>query len=137
MNQQVSLFAIALGLSAFGMLAFADEDCYFPKKSGCGSGDDFCSSGALVCEKTWTKHEDNGCGQYGPLGNPRPGQCAELNNVIIGDCDDPTPTGYMTVGCNNGNGSCCYTDGFNNWQSNPGLLVKQPTGEDCCDLTVQ
>jgi len=73
MNQQVSLFAIALGLSAFGMLAFAGEDCYFPKKSGCGSGDDFCSSGHSSVRRLGPNMRTMGAASMGRSETPVPG----------------------------------------------------------------
>lgn len=134
MNEHLRILASVVGLGAFAVLAFG-EDCYFPKKTGCGSGDDFCTPGANVCEQTWTKTVDTGCGQYGPLVNSGQAHCGDLGDVLIQDCDEDDPDGLQSVGCAEG-GLCCYTDGYDNWDINPGVLVRKATGASCCDLTV-
>lgn len=134
MDQQFRAITSGLALGALAVFALA-EDCYFPKKTGCGSGDDFCTPGSTVCEQTWTKTVDTGCGYLGPLGDLEPAHCGDQETVVIQDCDESNPSGFEPVGCAD-QGHCCYTDGYDNWDINPHVLIRKPVGStNCCEIT--
>lgn len=124
-------------LCALGAIAVAaPDDCYFLQSSGCGTGETFCAEESEVCDMGYSKLVDTGCGRKGPLSFPgSTRQCWTLTDATTGDCDDPNPSGLETVGCTNGSGLCCYA--IKSWSRDLSSSMLVPSGDECCDVTVE
>jgi len=120
-----------LGVAFFGG-ATAAQTCYWLKRTGCGTGSQFCIAEQRVCDEGYEAAPSGHAGKLGPVtAGPVQRKDNKIKSTATIPCNEkPIPSGYEVVGCRDGS-ICCIAKTISQEATGPGGDMFTPQGGDC------
>lgn len=122
------------GVVCVGLVAGATaaQTCHWLKRTGCGTGSQFCAGESRVCDEGYEAAPAGHAGKLGPVnGGPVQRKCYKIKSTATIPCNEkPIPSGYEVVGCRDGN-ICCIAKTISQEGAGPGGDMFTPTGGNC------